>query len=120
MITIFLLMHLQGMGGMLRRTCDPTVYDYNVANAALRLPISLLAFTLMTAQFIFFFNFFRSIRRGEKAGENPWRATTLEWSTPSPAPHGNFGDALPVVRRWAYEYSPAEGEEDHVPQWSEK
>ena len=120
MLLIFILMHLQGLGGMLRRTYDPTIYDYNVANAALRLPISLLAFTLMTAQFLFFFNFFRSIWRGEQAGENPWRATTLEWATPSPAPHGNFGDALPVVSRWAYEYSPEEGDEDYVPQWSGK
>jgi cytochrome c oxidase subunit 1 len=74
----------------------------------------------MTAQIIFFFNFFRSMRRGEKADANPWRATTLEWSTPSPAPHGNFGDEVPTVHRWAYEYSPEEGDEDFVPQWEEK
>jgi cytochrome c oxidase subunit 1 len=126
MLAIFILMHLQGLGGMLRRTYDPTIYDYNVSelasipNAALRFPITILAFTLMTAQVIFFYNFFRSIRRGKKADSNPWQATTLEWATPSPAPHGNFGDELPTVHRWAYEYSLEEGDEDYLPQWEEK
>jgi len=43
--------------------------------------------------------------RGKVANTNPWRATTLEWSLPSPPPHGNFATD-PVVHRWPYEYSP--------------
>jgi cytochrome c oxidase subunit 1 len=120
MLSIFILMHMQGMGGMLRRTYDPSIYEYNQVNFALRLPITILAFILFTGQFIFLVNFFLSAFRGKKAGENPWEATTLEWSTPSPAPHGNFGDTEPEVVCGPYEYSPEhETDRDFVPQWRE-
>jgi cytochrome c oxidase subunit 1 len=57
-----------------------------------------------------------SLLRGATASENPWEATTLEWTVASPPPHGNFGDAAPDVHRWAYEYS-AEGQSsDYAPQ----
>ena len=53
----------------------------------------------------FIFNFFMSIRNGKKVtSDNPWEATTLEWSTPTPPPHGNFVKE-PVVYRGPYEYS---------------
>jgi cytochrome c oxidase subunit 1 len=121
MISIFVLMHMQGLGGMLRRTFDPSQYEYNQAmNSALRLPITLLAFVLFAAQAIFLWNFGKSLLRGAPAPANPWRATTLEWQLPSPPPHGNFGDALPVVHRWPYEYSPGPGQPDALPQTAEK
>jgi heme/copper-type cytochrome/quinol oxidase subunit 3 len=41
-------------------------------------------------QLPFIFNFFWSMRKGEKTDTNPWQATTIEWSAPSPPPHGNF------------------------------
>ena len=117
MMGLFLLMHMQGLGGMVRRTWNPTVYDYNHgANLALSKPISHLAYIAIGAQAIFLFNFFWSLRRGKPAGNNPWEATTLEWETESPAPHGNFGEQLPVVSRWAYEYSPPDSDEDYIPQ----
>jgi cytochrome c oxidase subunit 1 len=116
MISIFVFMHMQGLGGMLRRTFDPTIYEYNAGNTGLRVPITLTAFLLLCGQLIFLWNFFWSIRKGEKAGKNPWEATTLEWNTPSPAPHGNWGEALPVVNRWPYEYSLEEGGRDYIPQ----
>jgi len=116
MITIFLLMHMQGLGGMIRRTYDPLEYEYNAAmNSTLRFPITTLAFILFAAQIVFFWNFFRSLKAGERAGENPWEATTLEWTTPSPAPHGNWPGPLPVVDRDPYDYEPA-GDRDFVPQ----
>ena len=120
MMGIFILMHFQGLGGMLRRTYDPTVYEYNAWNTMLRWPITLLAFTAFLGQGIFFYNFFSSLRKGAEAGENPWEATTLEWSTPSPAPHGNFGDTLPEVHREPYDYSPEDGDTDARQQWSEE
>jgi cytochrome c oxidase subunit 1 len=119
MLSIFILMHMQGMGGMLRRTYDPSIYEYNEVNYALRLPITILAFILFTGQMIFLVNFFVSAFKGREAGRNPWEATTLEWSTPSPAPHGNFGETLPEVCRGAYEYSPEDSDTDFLPQWRE-
>ena len=57
------------------------------------------------AQIPFIINFFRSIWKGRESGnDNPWDATTLEWTAPSPPPHGNFIKA-PVAYRGPYEYS---------------
>ena len=47
-------------------------------------------FALGIAQIPFIINLFWSIKHGEKVGNNPWHATTLEWQTPTPPPHGNF------------------------------
>ncbi len=46
-----------------------------------------------------------SLRYGEEAGPNPWRATGLEWQTPSPPPVHNFKEK-PVVTEDPYSYSP--------------
>ena len=56
------------------------------------------------AQIPFIINFFWSIKHGEKVNDNPWEATTLEWTAPSPPPHGNFL-TTPVAYRGPYEYS---------------
>jgi heme/copper-type cytochrome/quinol oxidase subunit 1 len=57
-----------------------------------------------------------TINKGEKADPNPWGATTLEWRTPQTPPgHGNF-DELPLVYRWAYDYSVPGYEQDFIPQ----
>ena len=56
-----------------------------------------------------------SLRRGKKAGANPWKANTLEWVAPSPPPHGNFA-TLPEVYRGPYEYSVEGRKEDYWPQ----
>ena len=68
-------------------------------------------------QLVFLFNLIWSAFKGKPAGHNPWRATTLEWQTPqTPPAHGNWGPALPVVHRWAYDYSMPGVKEDFVPQ----
>ncbi|MBV8968777.1 MAG: cytochrome ubiquinol oxidase subunit I, partial [Verrucomicrobia bacterium] len=46
---------------------------------------------------IFVCNMFWSARKGERAGDDPWDAWTLEWATSSPPPEYNF-EELPVVR----------------------
>ena len=66
--------------------------------------ISWGAWGLAVFQLPFIFNFFWSIKKGEKVGDNPWQATTLEWQAPSPPPHGNF-TTPPRVHRGPYEYS---------------
>src|ERR1019366_3959267 len=67
--------------------------------------ISIAAFITVTAQVIFFCNFFWSLKKGKPAGPNPWESTSLEWSTPSPPPFDNFGPVEPVVHHGPYEYS---------------
>lgn len=44
-----------------------------------------------------------SLRYGKRAPDNPWRATGLEWQTPSPPPTYNF-DTPPVVTEPPYQY----------------
>ncbi|MCI0340041.1 MAG: cbb3-type cytochrome c oxidase subunit I [Planctomycetales bacterium] len=117
---MFLLMHYQGLGGLLRRTYDPTVYAYNAAARGLNLSITLLAFGLGAGQIVFLVNLFRSMFAGERTGENPWQATTLEWTTESPAPHGNWRREVPSAHRSPYEYGRNGGAEDFVLQSAEK
>ena len=64
----------------------------------------------------FIFNFFYSIWRGPKAPQNPWKANSLEWTTPVEHLHGNWPGEIPVVYRWAYDYSKPGAEEDFIPQ----
>jgi cytochrome c oxidase subunit 1 len=76
--------------------------------------VSLLV--MLAFQLVFFYNCFISWRKKEKdAGPNPWKANTLEWTTESPPPHGNWPE-LPTVYRGPYEYSLPDREEDYFPQ----
>ena len=79
--------------------------------------ISIAAFFVAAVQMVFLFNLFWSRTRGKPSGGNPWKATTLEWQTPqTPPAHGNWGPDLPVVHRWAYDYSVPGAAQDYIPQ----
>ncbi len=54
-----------------------------------------------------------SLFRGALAPPNPWRATGLEWQTPSPPPTVNFIYS-PVVTQGPYAYQPPETVHQHV------
>ena len=54
-----------------------------------------------------------SLKRGRVAGPNPWRATGLEWQTPSPPPKHNF-EEVPIVTTGPYQYSAVEDDDLHV------
>ncbi len=118
MMAVFVLMHYQGLSGMLRRYYEHSLYEFQAQGRTLAVPISLLAFLAFAGQFVFLANFFWSAVRGPKASANPWQATSMEWNTASPAPHGNFGAADPVAARGPYDYAPADSEQDFVPQWT--
>ncbi len=76
----------------------------------------LVLFVAVAAQLVFLFNFCWSLFRGAKAGPNPWDATTLEWTIPSPPPHDNFGGKEPVVNHGPYEFAVPGAEKDFVMQ----
>ena len=102
---VFMPMFIQGLSGMNRRMADGGAqYAMNQDVLVWNEVISMGAWALGVFQIFFIYNFFRSIKKGEKVGANPWQATTLEWSAPSPPPHGNF-TTPPVVHRGPYEYS---------------
>ncbi len=113
---IFMPMFLQGMGGMHRRWYDGGAnYDFAAPLLHWNVVMSVFAWILGLAQIPFILNLILSIRFGKKASDNPWDATTLEWATPTPPPHGNFA-VLPEVFRDPYEYSAPGAPRDFTPQ----
>ncbi|HLN27810.1 MAG TPA: cbb3-type cytochrome c oxidase subunit I [Gemmataceae bacterium] len=111
----FFPMHILGTAGQPRRYSDPSQYEFLKPLQSLNQFVSISAFVLGAAQIIFLVNFFYSLFWGERVGRNPWRSNTLEWTAPSPPPHGNF-ETTPIVYRGPYEYSSPESEEDYLPQ----
>lgn len=117
---IFLPMFVQGMAGFHRRWWDGGKYfEDGMAAEYLYLNeyITYFVYALAIAQIPFIVNFFVSAKVGKKVeSDNPWNATTLEWATPTPPPHGNF-IVEPVVYRDPYEYSVPGNAKDYTPQF---
>ena len=114
---IFMPMMFEGMAGVSRRLFDPTIYDVGVGAHGLTMITSWSAWLLALSQLPFIYNFFASMRKKERASQNPWQATTLEWAAPSPPPHGNFTEPLVVVAG-PYEYSVPGAPNDFSPQYA--
>jgi len=113
---VFFPMHFIGLAGLPRRYYTNTNFPLfdDLQNVNVLITIFALiggAFTL-----VFLWNFFYSIFYGEKATQNPWKSTTLEWTTPVEHIHGNWPGAIPEVYRWPYDYSKPGWDVDFVPQ----
>ena len=113
---VFFPMHFLGMAGLPRRYYSNTAFPMFDNLADINVLITYFAIIGGIAQLIFIFNFFYSIWRGPKASQNPWKANSLEWTTPVEHLHGNWPGEIPVVHRWAYDYSKPGAEEDFIPQ----
>ena len=111
-------MFIMGMAGVSRRLYDPTQYAHAQGVQPLNIVMSVSAWLLALAQIPFIINFFGSLFFGKKADRNPWEANTLEWTTTSPPPHGNF-ETVPVVYHGPYEYSLPGAKQDWLPQTKE-
>ena len=126
---IFMPMFAQGMAGMSRRMSGGGA-TYSLSNPdnadvggalsdtimGLNVSISAAVWAMMLAQLPFIINLFWSVKYGKKIeSDNPWQATTLEWETPTPPPHGNFIKEIKVYRD-PYEYSMPGAKEDFSPQ----
>ncbi|HEV8391162.1 MAG TPA: cbb3-type cytochrome c oxidase subunit I [Dongiaceae bacterium] len=115
---IYFPMHYLGLMGVPRRYYELGEMAFVPPSAAtLNQFITIAALIVGAAQLLFVYNLITSVFRGKEAGSNPWRAASLEWQTPETPPgHGNWGKELPVVHRWAYDYSVPGAAEDFVPQ----
>lgn len=115
---VFMPMFIQGLAGVSRRLYDGG-QQYVHAQEVLQWNefMSISAWLLGLAQLPFIINFFMSIRKGKKADDNEWEATTLEWAATSSPPlaHGNFV-VVPTVHRGPYEYSVPGSARGFVPQ----
>jgi cytochrome c oxidase subunit I len=114
---VFMPMHWLGLIAHSRVFPGSPLASVAAAGSSIRTFITIAILITVFAQGLFLTNFLWSLFRGEKTEEcNFWRATTLEWSVPSPPPADDFGPSDPVVYRGAYEFSVPDVAEDFVPQ----
>jgi cytochrome c oxidase subunit 1 len=112
---IFMPMYFLGMEGNVRRYSD-FVDQFMRPLMPIHEFITIAALATGAAQLIFLFNLFWSMFKGKKAEVNPWEATSLEWTIPSPPPFDNFAGKHPVVHHAAYEYSVPGAAKDYIMQ----
>ncbi len=114
---IFWPMHYEGIAGMPRRYYDYSNWESFKQFGELNQMISVAVIIVFFAQLLFVFNFFMSIFKGKKmTTQNPWGATSLEWTTGIEPLHGNWEGDIPEVHRWAYDYKDNGMGGDFVPQ----
>ena len=113
---VFLPMFIQGLAGLNRRLYDAgrTYSQFTGLEGTFAGQAWAAAF-LGLVQIFFIVNLFWSLKRGVRTDDNPWQATTLEWTTTSPPPVHNFA-AEPRVHRGPYEYSVPGAAADFTPQ----
>ncbi len=115
---IFMPFHYLGLAGNVRRY-QAFAPEYMQHLIPLHKFITIAALVTGVAQLVFLYNLFISRFKGEPASDNPWQATSLEWSTPTtPPPHNNFGEKLPVVYHDPYQYGVESSTGDYVMQTS--
>jgi len=103
---VFGPMHYLGMAGVPRRYYSFSGFDYAAQFEGMNQFITIAAIVAFLLQILFIVNFFYSIYKGKKQTEmNPWEATTLEWTAPINAGHGNWDGPIPEVHRWPYDLS---------------
>jgi cytochrome c oxidase subunit 1 len=88
----FFFQFLVGLDGMPRRIADYQITRWTSANQVSTAGSYLMAVSIL----VFLWNFWRSVRRGQVAGDDPWEGNSLEWVTNSPPPHHNFHEIPPV------------------------
>jgi cytochrome c oxidase subunit I len=113
---IFVPFHAMGLVGMPRRYAAFTEYEFLKNTPPLVLFVTIAAIVTVAVQFVFYFNLIWSLFKGKKVGDNPWEATTLEWTTATPPPHDNFAGHEPVVYRGPYEFSVPGAPKDYTMQ----
>jgi len=112
---IFWPMHYLGMAGVPRRYYRFDNFDTFSHFSEMNQFITIAAILTFGFQVLMFVNFFYSIWKGKQVtSKNPWGASTLEWTTPIKAGHGNWPGKLPTVQRWAYDYG--KNGEEMIPQ----
>jgi len=113
---IFTPMHFLGIAGNPRRYADFTNFEFMNNLMPIHKFMTHAAIFTATVQLIFLFNLIWSLKKGAKAPPNPWDATTLEWTVPSPPPFDNFAGKHPVVNHGPYEYSVPGAPKDYIMQ----
>jgi cytochrome c oxidase subunit 1 len=95
---LYFPMLILGWEGMPRR-----YYDYPPQYHTLHLISTIGSWILIIGLIWILINLIQGLRKGSKAGDNPWGGATLEWQIPSPPPTENF-ERIPEVVRGPYEF----------------
>ncbi|MEN8764646.1 MAG: cytochrome c oxidase subunit I [Wenyingzhuangia sp.] len=111
---VFFPMHFIGLAGLPRRYYTNTNFPLFDDLANINQVMTIFAIIGGIAQVIFLVNFFMSIYKGKVASQNPWRSTTLEWTTPVEHIHGNWPGEIPEVHRWPYDYSKVDENGEYI------
>ncbi|NRB53232.1 MAG: cbb3-type cytochrome c oxidase subunit I [Saprospiraceae bacterium] len=102
---IFWPMHYLGMAGVPRRYYSFDIFDTFRHFSTMNKFITIAAIIVFALQVLMVINFFYSIWKGKKmTTQNPYGASTLEWTTPIEVGHGNWPGKIPAVQRWPYDY----------------
>ena len=113
---IFWPMHYLGMAGVPRRYYKFDTFETFQHFATMNKFITVAAVVVFALQLLFLINYFWSMYKGRVVTEkNPWKANSLEWTTPINPGHGNWPGNIPTVQRWAYDYG--KGGEEYIPQY---
>jgi cytochrome c oxidase subunit 1 len=113
---IFMPMHWLGLLTQSHLLPNASRANLATAGASIRTLVTVATVATVGAQVLFVLNFAQALlRRGCTEENNPWRATTLEWSVPSPAPSDSFAAVKRTIYRGAYEFRAGE-ENDFAPQ----
>src|SRR5271170_5811792 len=112
---IFMPFHYLGLIGNVRRY-QSFVDDFMTPYIGVHKFVTVCALITGAGQFIFLFNLIYSRFKGKPAPENPWNATSLEWSVPSPPPWNNFGDRHPIIYHDPYQYGVKGSKGDYIMQ----
>ncbi|HLX71009.1 MAG TPA: cytochrome c oxidase subunit I [Verrucomicrobiae bacterium] len=92
----FITQHFLGLAGMPRRIYTyPDLPGWGWMNMV----ATIGAFFMTASGLLLVWNMAASLIKGESAGDNPWKAWTLEWATTSPPPHENFHKLPPLRSR---------------------
>ncbi len=114
---VFFPQHFLGLDGVPRRYYAFTEFEFMEKWVSVNILITSAAITAGLAQLFFLYNFFHSLFWGKKITDpNPWKANTLEWTTPIERIHGNWPGEIPTVYRWPYDYSKPGADDDFIPQ----
>ena len=111
---VFFPMHFLGLAGLPRRYYSNEAFTMFEGLSDINSIITFFALAGAVVQGLFILNFVYSIFKGPRATQNPWKSNTLEWTTPVERIHGNWPGELPVVHRWAYDYSKPGAKEDFI------
>jgi cytochrome c oxidase subunit 1 len=113
---IFMPMHFLGLEGHPRRYSELSGFNFLKPLMGVHEFITFAAFITGAVQLVFVANLFWSMFKGKKAAENPWEATSLEWTVASPPPNDNFAGKHPVVHHGPYEFGVPGAAKDYIMQ----